>query len=252
MQKIFRKKFSLYALLFLSAVELMSSAYAADDDDYNFSWLDPDKKIYVLQNRRFRKADALHLFLMGGPAQGDPYRQIYNIQPRMGYWFNEEFGIEAFYEARFHSINNTYKAMISAALSGAGSTPLIREINSQFGVLMNWAPWYAKINVFNSVLYFDWYFSFGAGGMYSQVGPKTNDDSLVGSQGKNENLFAVYLGTGHIFHVSETVKIRLDVLGHFYSAPVYGANAAGGTNTTVANSAIYSTWSYNLGVGFKL
>ncbi len=253
MQKILPKKpLSLYALVLLGVLEVFSSAYAASDDDYNFSWLDPEKKIYVLQNRKYRKANALHLSLLGGPASGDPYRTIYNLQPRMGYWLSEEFGIEAFYEARFHQINNTYRGMIAAALGGAGETPLIREITSQFGVLMNWAPWYAKINVFNSVLYFDWYFSFGVGGMTSQIGPKTKDDPVVGYQWKNENLFAVYLGTGHLFHVSENVFVRLDALGHFYSAPVYGGINTSGSANQVSNSALYSTWTYNLGVGLKL
>ena len=29
------------------------------DDEYNFNWLDPEKKIYVLQNRKYLKANRL-------------------------------------------------------------------------------------------------------------------------------------------------------------------------------------------------
>ena len=28
----------------------------SSDEEYNFKWLDPDKKVYVLQNRKYRKA----------------------------------------------------------------------------------------------------------------------------------------------------------------------------------------------------
>ena len=245
MQKTSIRMLSLCALIFLGAIETTSAAYAAADDDYNFSWLDPDKKIYVLQNRRFRKAGPVHLYMMGGLGLGEPWRTVYDLQPRMGYWFNEDFGIEAFYSARFHSPNNTYKAMIQAAGTGLGQTPLIREVQSQFGVLFNWAPWYAKINVFNNILYFDWYFSLGLGTMNTQVGQQTQD--VAPSTWSSENIFAVFLGTGQLFHLSEKVMARLDLLGHFYSAPIYGGLANAPTD-----KAIFSSFTFNVGIGLKL
>ena len=55
------RKRSARKILFLLGLQvvfiaLTTLAQAADDDEYNFSWLDPDKKIYVLQNRKYRKA----------------------------------------------------------------------------------------------------------------------------------------------------------------------------------------------------
>jgi len=238
------KLWLLYGLLIQSTlVGMMATAHAASDDDYNFSWLDPDKKIYVLQNRKFRKAGGAMVFLMGGVALSETYRNTYQFQPRLATWFNEEFGLEAFYTGRFNSENNAYKALIQA--SGGGTTPLIREINSQFGILLNWAPWYAKINVFDTVMYFDWYFSIGAGSMSSEIGPKTKADSP--SLWKSENLFAFYLGTGQIFHVSDLFKVRLDVLGHFYSAPVFGGLAG-----APSDKSIFSGFTFSLGIGLKL
>ena len=38
----------------------------SDDDEFNFSWLDPDKKVYVLQNRKYRKKNRFAIFLTGG------------------------------------------------------------------------------------------------------------------------------------------------------------------------------------------
>jgi hypothetical protein len=96
------KIWSICVFLFLSVLVDISTSYAADDDDYNFSWLDPDKKIYVLQNRRYRKANSADIFLMGGLSLGDTYRTVYQVQPRLGYWFNEEMGLEVFYSDRFN------------------------------------------------------------------------------------------------------------------------------------------------------
>ena len=242
-----RKKINLFLLMAFSALSLcVDMHYAFADDDYNFSWLDPDKKIYVLQNRKFRKAGGAHLYALGGMGLGELYRKAYQIQPRLGYWFNEDFGIEGFYTGRFNSTNGAYGSLARAmVVNGVGKSPFIREITSQFGVLFNWAPWYAKINVFNTILYFDWYFSAGLGSMSSRVGPNTLADNPAAWT--NSNLFAVYLGTGHLFHISEMWMVRLDFLMHFYSAPIDGG-FVGGSN----DQAIFSNSSLNLGIGIKI
>ena len=245
------KKWSVFGILILSVFLDVSSSYGgAPDDDYNFSWLDPDKKIYVLQNRRFKKTGSPEIYLMGGASLEDTYRNVYQVQPRLGFWFSEEFGIETFYAAKFNSINNAYRALdeaINQNASDVTKTPYIREVTSDIGILFNWAPWYAKINVFNSILYFDWYFSAGIGSLTTRVGPGDYNDALYKSYWQSENLFAVFLGTGQIFHLSDHWKIRLDVLGHFYSAPIYG-----GAPGAPTNSAIFSNFDVNVGIGFKL
>jgi outer membrane beta-barrel protein len=242
------KKTNLYfftVLLAFSFCVNQPTAHAVADDDYNFSWLDPDKKIYVLQNRKFRKAGAAHISVLGGMGLGETYRKAFQYQPRLGYWFNEDFGLEAFYTGRINSENGAYGSLARAL--GSGTSPYIREVNNQFGVLFNWAPWYAKINVFNTILYFDWYFSMGLGSMGTEVGPKTKAD--LPTQWKTENLFAVYLGTGHLFHLSEQFMVRLDFLAHFYSAAIDGGSTATGASN---DKAIFSNTTLNLGIGLKL
>ena len=234
--------------LVLLSFQMVSASYAGDEDDYNFSWLDPDKKIYVLQNRKYRKAGHVQLSVLGGTSLGETYRTVYQVQPRLGTWFNEDFGIEGFYSARFNSVNNAYRALAQAIGTNAVTqSPYIREIKSEIGVLLNWAPWYSKINVFNTILYFDWYFSLGAGSMQTDIGPKTKDDSVAGPSWKTENLVAFYAGTGQMFHVSEHFFGRLDVLGRFYSASVYGGLPGAPADTT-----IFSNFTFSLGIGVKI
>ncbi|NDG85167.1 MAG: outer membrane beta-barrel domain-containing protein [Proteobacteria bacterium] len=236
------------ALLMLSLWCDVSSAVAGDDSEYNFSWLDPDKKVYVLQNRRYRKAGDAQVFALGGLSVSDPYRSVIQVQPRLGYWFSEDLGIEAFFSARFHSPNNAYLALEEAInLGGSTKSPNIREIRSQTGILLNWAPWYAKINVFNSVLYFDWYLSAGAGLLGTEIGPKSKDDVASAPLWRSENLFAVFLGTGHLFHFNERWLVRLDLLGSFYSAEIYSGIAG-----APADRAIFSNFAFNAGIGYQL
>lgn len=242
-----KKLGSVLTILLMSVFMDVSSSFASDENDYNFSWLDPEKKIYVLQNRRYRK-EGVDLSVLGGTALGEAYRTVYMVEPRLAYWVNEDFGFEAFYSDRFNTINNSYRALDQAiSTGGVSKSPYIREVTSELGLLFNWAPWYAKINVFNSIIYFDWYFSAGAGILNSQIGPKTISDTASAPLWKQENLFAVYLGTGQLFHLSEHWNARLDFLGHFYNAAIYG-----GLPGAPADKSLFSAFDLNLGLGYKL
>jgi outer membrane beta-barrel protein len=240
-----KKIWSGIILLLVSSWIESAPAFGAADDDYNFSWLDPDKKIYVLQNRRYRKAGSPQFYAMGGFSLGDTYRSVIQAQPRMAWWLNEDMGFEVFYSYRNHKTNNVYEAL-NQSIGGGASSPYIREVRSQFGVLYNWAPWYAKINVFNSVLYFDWYFSVGAGMIGTMIGQKTEETDPTKGW-RTQNLFAGYLGTGHLFHLSEHWKIRLDVLGHFYVANVFE-----GLSGVAPKQSVFSNFATQFGIGYQL
>jgi outer membrane beta-barrel protein len=214
---------------------------ARPDDEYSFNWLDPEKKIYVLQNRRYLKANHFLLSVMGGPGLSNPYRTVLNLEPRVAYYFSEAFGVEGFYTIVFNSPNNTVVALQTAT---ATTLPVVREIRSQAGGLAHWVPWYAKINVFNKILYFDWYFAGGAGavgwsaGYSGSVNPRdsTTTDNPI-------NKFAVFAATGQQFHLNESLTVRLDFMGAFYTAPIVG---------TAGDTAWYSNYNFGIGFGIRL
>ena len=58
-------------VLFLTI--LTYKTFAAESDLYNFSWLDKDKEIYVLQNRKFKKVN--RFYLSGGFGKSDHSRR---------------------------------------------------------------------------------------------------------------------------------------------------------------------------------
>src|SRR5262249_21341202 len=151
-------------------------------------------------------ADHFLLSAMAGPGFLNPYRSTTSIDGRLAYYFSEGLGLEAVYERTFNVPNNTYKALLSTNTSGF---PLLREIQSEEGLLLHWVPWYSKINVFNDILYFDWYFEGGVGAVNTQVntvgpnGGAANINSYV-----SDNHTGFFLGTGHQYHISEVFTVR--------------------------------------------
>lgn len=227
--------------LTLVAAAWEGSAHAAErgtDAEYNFSWLDPEKKIYVLQNRKFLKEGHLLLSAMAGTGFSNPYRSTVNLDGRMGYYFSEAWGLEAFVSPSFNFANASASALSTSA-PNAGA--VIHEIRYEYALMLDWAPWYAKINVFNQILYFDWYLEAGAGGLDLATGVSggsTSSPTFTEAQTPT-----VYLGTGHMFHVSQAFFVRLDFL-----AALYLANVSGGSSS----NALYSDYKFTLGVGLSL
>jgi outer membrane beta-barrel protein len=211
---------------------------AEASEDYSFQWLDPDKKIYVLQNRRYEKSGQLLLSLMGGFGGNSAYKTTYNLDPRMAYYFTEEWGVEAFFIFSRNNNNNSLRAL---KRSSPQAIPVLREVTNQYGGLLHWAPWYAKINFFNWILYFDWYLTAGLG--LSQTDVDLNTKATGAPQILKESLVTYYVGTGHQFHLTERWVFRMDFLAGFYRAPVFGNEG---------ESVWFSNIGFDLGVGLRL
>jgi outer membrane beta-barrel protein len=210
----------------------------AVDEEYQFSWLDPDKKIYVLQNRRYSKENRGLLSLMVGSQSGSPYRTTFTLDPRVSYFWAEDFGVEAFFQFGTSRENDTYRSL---SRTTPNALPTVREVRSQAGILFQWLPWYAKINVFNSILYFDWYLSAGFGSMQTRLDTRrrTSDPAVY----IDKNLVGYFLGTGHQYHLGERWIARLDYLASIYRAPVDGL---------IGGETWFSNHTISLGLGIKL
>ena len=229
---------ALIAGTYADSAETPNSAPDSSDDDYSFSWLDPEKKIYVLQNRRYLKTKRSLLSVTAGPSLSNPYRNTYGITGRVGYFFSEDFGLEGFFSGFLNSENNTFDALTIAA---PNTLPVVREIRMQLGLIAQWVPWYAKLNVFNSVLYFDWYFGGGIGSLKAAL--DTRAAAAAAPVYVNENHLALYLNTGHLYHLNQHLVVRLDYLKAIYQAPVSG---------TSGTTAWFSNDLFSLGLGVKL
>lgn len=205
--------------------------------EYSFAWLDPDKKIYVLQNRKFTKANRPMIMAGGGLGLSNPFRNTTLLSGRVGYYFTEDLGLELLYTYSLQSNNATYNQLRQQVPT---SLPTAREFRGQYGALLSWVPWYAKINVFNSILYFDWSFSAGMGQMASEVDINTNAASNPNFV--TQTLTAFYLGTGHSYHLTQELDFRLDLLNAFYQAPEFGNSGS---------SVWFSNLMFTAGLGYR-
>lgn len=230
--------FGVIPILLWALIGAPAMAAQEKDEDYDFSWLDPDKKIYVLQNRKFLKANHPAISLMGGLGLSGPYVNATVLDPRVSYYFSEAWGAEFLYSFSFTKRSATFDALVQ---SSSTAIPRIREVRSIMGAVMHWVPWYAKINVFNRILYFDWYFSLGAGQVQTQL--DTNTTVGAASTFVDQSFFALLWGTGHQYHLSDQWLVRLDLLGALFQAPLLG-------NT--GENALFSNYQFTFGVGMRL
>jgi outer membrane beta-barrel protein len=109
------------------------------------------------------------------------------------------------------------------------------------GGMLHWAPWYSKINVFNSILYFDWYFGVGLGMTASDV---NYTRSATGATTRENNM-TFFWCTGQQFHVSDLIKVRLEFTASHFKAPIFATGTGG-------DEAWQNTYNIGLGLGFRL
>lgn len=190
-----------------------AASSSSADEEYNFSWLDPDKKIYVLQNRKYRKARRSGIFASGGTNLSNPYRTEYLFTGRGGFWFTEQFGLEAFYS---YVTNRNSDTLTELRNANSNALPFVRDHLQYYGALFSWTPWYAKLNFFNQILYYDWFLNAGIGRVHTQV--DTNRSTSTPSKFVKEDFISYYYGTGMNFFLHRNFVIRFDLTGMTYRA----------------------------------
>ncbi len=197
----------------------LESLHAGENDVYEFSWLDPDKEVFVLQNRKYRKADKVFVNLGAGITTSGAFVDSTSIQGRLGYFFAEDYGFEVIYAKNSGEENDTAKGVRTSGGGGTGTTPFRRIVQNYMGGMLLWSPFYSKINTFNSIVYMDWIFGLG----YAQLTEKNN--KLRFTQGQiaegvetEETHSGIMWEAGLKFYISESVSIRTDLTAIHYSA----------------------------------
>lgn len=180
------------------------------------SWLDTESKLYVLQNRKYRKAPRPYLSVSPTIGLSDPYNRVFGAEGRAGLYFTETWGLEGF----AHYVWNDKSANYAALRQVSQVIPLMRETRATFGGLLHFSPFYAKINLFDSIVYFDWNLQAGAGAMLTAL--DTNNYSASSGSTvaiyRDEMLFAGFVGTGQQFHINQTFFVRWDLLATIFHA----------------------------------
>ncbi|MEI8346284.1 MAG: outer membrane beta-barrel domain-containing protein, partial [Pseudomonadota bacterium] len=192
---------------------------ASETSVYSFTWLDPDKEVYVLQNRKYRKVHKLHISAGYGMTTSGAFVTSSAVQGRLGFFALEDWGAEFVYSKNNGKENETALAVRHNGSSGAGAIPFRRIVDNYMGGLLQWSPFYAKINTFNKVVYMDWI--LGAG--YAKL-QETNNRLYVrtpsdpGNHETTEDHNGPMWGTAFKFYLTEYFYVRLDLTGIHYRA----------------------------------
>jgi len=189
-------------------------AKAAEKDLYNFLWLDPDKKVYVLQNKVYKREHTVYLDVGYLKALSSKFQNTNGFKIKGGYYFKEEWAVELFFNKYSNSNNDTYQN----AKAVNGIEPFIRRFNSSFGLLGVWTPFYGKINTFNRIYYFDW--SFGAGPAFIKAESNLKTAAASGTENRydKESMTGAMGKTELRFHLSKNVHIGLEYQNTMYKA----------------------------------
>ncbi len=220
-----RKSLAIISLLIGIWLDV-STAFASESSTYDFGWLDPDKEVFVLQNRKFRKSGKLHASAGAGFTTSGSFVDSKAFQGRIGYFVKEEWGVEVLYTKLSGKEDDT-AASVRNNGAGTGSVPFRRIVKDYMGGMVIWSPFYSKVNTFNTIMYFDWV--LGAG--FAKVTEENNRDEFVngpaGNKAKEENHTGPMWGTGLRFYLTELIDVRMDLTGIHYQAPKAAANATG-------------------------
>lgn len=235
-----RKGILFYAISFLLLFSL--KAYASEKSTYNFSWLDPDKEVYVLQNRKFRKNKKFSLSFGGGKTLSGPFVDSYHGQLRASYFFKEEWGVTVLYGKGSGSENDT-----AEGVRANGAIPFRRIVQDYQAILLNWSPFYSKMNTFNKVFYYDVIFGLGFGSISEENNRNAvNSNNLSLSFAESaESHSALSFEVLMKFYITKNWSADLGILGMLYEAK-NGAQDGSSSSKDIA----YSHWDLTLGLGY--
>jgi len=193
------------------------TSFSSETDAYDFSWLDPDKKVYVLQNRKYRKVGRAHINLGIGKTTSGAFVDATSLQGRFGYFFTENWGFEFLYAKNNGDENDTFMAVKNN--NGSSATPFRRIVDNYMGFMVLWSPFYAKFNTFNKIIYMDWILGAGLGKLEESNNRNAIQPAATGTELDIIESHTTYVwGMGLKFYLSEIWNVRADLTGVHYSA----------------------------------
>lgn len=199
----------------LTASIFFCSNLKAESSLYDFLWLDPDKKVYVLQNKVYTKKNRTYLNVGYISGQSSSYYDTNGVHLLIGHYLTEEWSLEFFYNNYKNKTNDNYNNLVEVN----SVVPFSRQINESIGLMALWSPFYGKVNTFNKIFYFDWSIGAGIGKVKGESNANSVTDPNTGNIFEEESHTAGILKTGLRFHATENIHIGID-----YKRTQYKAN----------------------------
>ena len=226
----------------LLCVFLISGVVVANEKSvYEFSWLDKDKEIYVLQNRKFRKVGKVYVGASGVKTISGAFIDSYGGTVRGGYFFSEDWGIEGVFGKNSGSTNDTAKGV-----EDQQAKAFYRKVDSYVGAMMMWSPFYSKINTFNKIFYYDWMFGLGVASVKT-LDNRNEFNTPTESSLTSSNSFGAVWNTGLRVYINESWSLRIDFTG-LHVKPKK-ENIVDNGNSVTTNS-LFSNYDLGLGLNY--
>lgn len=229
-----------WTLLLFSFLNI--ETHAGESSLYDFSWLDKDKEVYVLQNRKFRKDGTFYVGSTFGNQMNGAFIDSQSINVMAGFFFMEEWGIELSYESANGSTNNTYEGV-----NEQSAVPFYRKVDTATTAYLLWSPFYSKINTFNKIFYFDWI--LGAGFSSLTTSDNRNQFIAISDRSLTEETNTAYsLMSGARFYINQSWSLRMDVRSYHLNADMVGEDVSSSEDTTEKRWSHFYT--FNLGLNY--
>ena len=226
------------AFYFITFFFLSIPSYSSEDDTYSFTWLDEDKEVYILQNRKFRKKGKIYISGGFGTTTSGAFINATSLQLRASYFFRESYGFQFLYAK-----NSSKENSVAESIRRAGTTNFFyRIINDYKAFSFVWSPFYSKLNTFNKIIYLDWLLNIG----WVKLNESNNRLAVIEQNPNRELLTSLTNGffwsTGMMFFLNKTWDIRLDLSAiHFRSLAAQEG----------ASEEFYSNWDATVSIGFS-
>lgn len=142
--------------------------------------LEPEKDLRIIQGRTVDRRHRVEIAPeFAGTFGGDSYVQSKAVGLNLNYHFTPRFSVGLKYNYNFNSLTSEGENMYNAALAEyyadpenpTAPYPEVDYVKDQALALVNWYPFYGKMNVFDHVVQFDFYALGGWGQMRLRSGP---------------------------------------------------------------------------------
>lgn len=212
--------------------------FSGTNSEIEFDWLDPDKKVYVLQNRKFRKNGRFGIGLKGGITTSGAFVDNFFVQIRPSFYFKEDFGFQLIYSKNFGDTNDRFENVLSTSQIEA----FYRRVDQYIAGLISWSPFYSKINTFNQVFYIDWILGAGIASVTDE-----HNGERVSNTGNLDSISENSLGIAWDFqaklYLTKNSSLTFGYTGIHYQSDLWGRSG-------VEKSQFFHN--YDLGLGLNL
>ena len=208
-------------LILMTSLFMPKLLFSAEKNLYDFQWLDPDKAVYVLQNKLYKKIHSGYANLGLLKGVNTRFQSTYGFNIKGGYYFLEEWGVEAYISRLSNSNNTTYKNVLAVN----SLVPFVRRPIMVYGLMGIWSPFYGKINTFNKIFYFDWMFGLGIGNIKTETNRASVLNSTGGDAYVEEDEIGLMWKTNLRFYFTEKWHLDVDFTNINYKALGVGTPA---------------------------